>query len=77
MDRIDEINHRDQTAPAFNWWDPATVINDEHVSLLMYVMYSGLIVYYCNTINGKLTTFVPHVNNSIITSSMSHSERHV
>ena len=77
MDRIDAINGRDRKAPAATRWDPETVIDDEDVQLLMYIVYIRLMVYYWNTIDGKLTNFIPPVNGSKITIRMAIGETHV
>jgi hypothetical protein len=39
MDRIDGIDGRDRKAPAATWWDPETVIDNEDVLLLVYIVY--------------------------------------
>jgi hypothetical protein len=46
INRIDAINCRDRKSPAATWWDLETVIDDEAVKLLMYIVYISLMVYY-------------------------------
>jgi len=43
----------------------------------MYIVYISLMVDYWNTIDGKLTNFIPWVNDSKITIRMAISEPHV
>jgi len=43
----------------------------------MYAVYISLMVYYWNTIDGKLTNFIPRVNGSKIMIRMAIGERKV
>jgi len=58
-------------------WGPETVIDAENVSLLMFIVYISLMVYYWNTIDAKLTKFIPSVNVSIILIRRAIGETHV
>jgi hypothetical protein len=76
-DRINAMNGRDSNAPAATWWDPQTAINGEDMELLMYLLCISLMVYYWNTVDGKLTNFIPHINGSKITIRMAIGEIHI
>jgi hypothetical protein len=43
----------------------------------MYIVYISLMVYYWNTIDGKLTNFISRVNGSEIMIRMAISATHV
>ena len=43
----------------------------------MYIVYISLMVYYWNTIDGKLTEFIPPLNGSKIAIRMAISQTHV
>jgi len=77
MDRINAMNGRDRKAPAATQWDPETAINGEDMELLIYIIYISLMVYYRNTIGGKLTNFIPCINGSKITIRMAIGETHI
>jgi len=77
MDRIDTINGWDRKVPDVTQCDPGIGIDDEDIQLLMYTVYISLMVYNCNTINGKLTRLIPCGKGSKLMSRMAIGEAHI